>query len=183
MEQDLRGLQRQWKAAFCAPGQEFKVRDKVEAKHIDVFLPYYWEQKKNSQGKQTPRRMAYFPRYLFVYITEDEEYIVNAVNGMCYMLGGAVDELIMGEMQRVAMKDGEVIIARKQKKRRWRPGQRLKVADKTSPFYSMELSLLSISNSGLLKAMPVHCSKNTIILPISKVEEMTQESNNTSKTE
>ena len=166
MERDLPEMQRFWRAAYVAPGTEWKSKEKVEAEHIETFLPFITEKKKNSQGRYLPRKRPYFPRYMFIHMRDSEEYKVNNVQGICYILPGEIPVNYIDEMRRLSVGEGEILQSKK-RRTRWRPGTRLRIQNETNPFFNVDIILNHLTNTRAVGIMRTNDSEQIVNVPIS----------------
>ena len=165
-----------WQAVYTHAGKEARVTEYLRQEDIECLYLWYTEQKRNSQGRYLPRRMSYYPRYVFARLSYGDLYKVNSRPEVCFVLDEAyIHDAVMEELSRLALASGEVLVSRKSKRKRWRPGTRLRVADKSSPLYNMELVLNSLQSNNVNAIIHHNDSFVRVNLPVTSVEPTQEE--------
>ena len=140
-----------WFVACVSPAKDEKVTERLREQGFEVFWPFTREVK-----SATKKRKAYevkhslFPGYLFVQCEIEEVWKVESVTGVvrviCTSEGDPlpVPDEEMGKLTRIALPTGEFLQGKKRKKR-YKKGDRVKIAEESSPLFGFDLQVNSSS--------------------------------------
>lgn len=155
-----------WYVVFTRPNEEQKVNARLD---FETFCPFVVvEQRTNRKDVKKEARQALYPRYLFVRCMASDLHSVRDVVGVSDLVRMDGDPVTVPDaeierLQRLALPTGEVLMGKKKRKRkRFRAGQKIRVADDTSPLFNLDLTFESgysiiraTMENGLLVTVPI----------------------------
>ena len=103
---------------------------------------------------------------MFIHMRDSEEYKVNNVQGICYILPGEIPVNYIDEMRRLSVGEGEILQSKK-RRTRWKPGTRLRIQNETNPFFNVDIILNHLTNTRAVGIMRTNDSEQTVNVPIS----------------
>jgi transcription antitermination factor NusG len=137
-----------WWAAYTQPNKERTTVEKLHGWGYDVFYPFYRNWVRTSQrGRSRLVSNPFFPRYFFVQCTEVELPAVKDCDFVTYIVGSggvpvSIDSRIIDRLRRLATPTGEILQG-KEKKKRYKSGDIVRVTDEDSPLFNFLLTVAS----------------------------------------
>ena len=141
---------RTWFAAVTKPREESEARDRLMQQGFGAFLPMCLVRRSHAGKTETVERPL-FPRYLFVGVGIGNAFWhILSTPGVAFVIrdaGGTALKVPVGVLQRIKDRcdrdGGAVNLVPEERGRRWKPGQRLRIAE--GPLAGLEGCFVSSS--------------------------------------